>query len=1049
MDRAAAPLELPSKMTKSHSFPFLFLLASLGTLSAQDPWETPTRTADSLERIDRYESALTYRAKAVKTSKNAPDSIQELMLALWEFTRAEHDFRTAPMAGPDTYARMQNAVQSLARTAPPHRVYRPYWILAQQAFDRIQNLPKAMQYLDSALVHHDRAQVADTLFLIEAMEFSGFINVVAREFGKAVEVSQRGLDLFNRYGARSDSDLELKAKLLYNLALVHNTTFLDIPQKEHLYTLASEKVLDQMENPDVEHLVLVYRRLALFEGEYGNHKDAKGYIEKAQRLHGENRQFIHDKPGVGFKLELALYRAKIAILMYSGDEAGMLDTLARMENLVANNQLDEAEIGSYKDALRFIVDHYLHKKEDPDLALKYIERANQIQLDESKSTHLIGNIDLGVPLQYAAAYQLRGEHEKAFAHLEGIESYESMTQSQKIFFHEIRALIFLDKDNIDRATVEVDRLLATLDPANANFHFSGDAPKDFTPGAVISDTKALVKLAKAWQDSQGNLTDTSEKLYWLALEQFDANIGDRPLTEGLKGTFDKIVSALIEAAISREFSTEESNRLITFLETIRSHDLMNHFIMNRELAGDTQLYQLVEKQQLIRAQITQIKKANQRLKEGDPGKEAFGKELFERELELKSTQKQLAALVGGDALIAKPEINVESLTGKNIILFKAVGDALFKIHFHHGQVSYEKTTGYLALAEKIKAFLSGLTDLQVEVGSLKAQGEDLYKELFQSSLDPSRPTVILPDGLLFYLPFGLLVENGHYLMEDHTISFASSLSFLKEDILRERENKNEGVAFFAPAYSRNLGADQLAVRGEAYALSGAREEVDEIAKLVPGIKYTGDAASKSAFKALADDVAIVHLAMHSVLNDEDPELSSLVFSDAEKDYKLHILELYGLNFDADLAVLSACNTAVGGFGDGGSLVSMHHGFTMAGIPATLASLWNAPDRSTKEIMVSFYRFLKEGKTKAQALRSAKLEYLERTAGTKLSHPFYWAGFILSGNDAPVSFSDGFWSLPVLVGVLLLPIAILAFLVYREKRKRKGQPYPTDSHTKAT
>src|SRR5690606_7955499 len=157
------------------------------------------------------------------------------------------------------------------------------------------------------------------------------------------------------------------------------------------------------------------------------------------------------------------------------------------------------------------------------------------------------------------------------------------------------------------------------------------------------------------------------------------------------------------------------------------------------------------------------------------------------------------------------------------------------------------------------------------------------------------------------------------------------------------------------------------VRGEAYSLAGAKEEVIQISKFVPGKVYLGESASKTNFKALETDISILHLAMHSTLNDEDPELSHLMFSNSEADYEMYISELYGLHFNAELAVLSACNTGVGGFKDGGDLVSMHHAFTTAGIPATVSSLWNAPDQSTKEIMIYFYKNLQRGENKSTVL----------------------------------------------------------------------------------
>lgn len=150
---------------------------------------------------------------------------------------------------------------------------------------------------------------------------------------------------------------------------------------------------------------------------------------------------------------------------------------------------------------------------------------------------------------------------------------------------------------------------------------------------------------------------------------------------------------------------------------------------------------------------------------------------------------------------------------------------------------------------------------------------------------------------------------------------------------------------------------------------------------------------------------------------------------------MYISELYGLNFNAQLAVLSACNTGVGGFQDGGNLVSMHHAFTTAGIPATIASLWNAPDRSTKEIMIAFYKNLQQGHDKATALRQAKLSYLGNNKDENLQHPFYWAGFVLSGDQSPIQLDANIFWIPSKVIFILSLAAILivsAFCLIRRK-----------------
>src|SRR5690606_17283080 len=109
----------------------------------------------------------------------------------------------------------------------------------------------------------------------------------------------------------------------------------------------------------------------------------------------------------------------------------------------------------------------------------------------------------------------------------------------------------------------------------------------------------------------------------------------------------------------------------------------------------------------------------------------------------------------------------------------------------------------------------------------------LYKQLFTDDFDTTLPTVIIPDGILHYLPFELLVKDNRYLIENHTISYASSFYFLTTPNSVKSNSKSTKVAFFAPEYSGKAPAESmLAVRGAPYSLAGAADEVNEIAKFI-------------------------------------------------------------------------------------------------------------------------------------------------------------------------------------------------------------------------
>src|SRR5690606_23229368 len=124
----------------------------------------------------------------------------------------------------------------------------------------------------------------------------------------------------------------------------------------------------------------------------------------------------------------------------------------------------------------------------------------------------------------------------------------------------------------------------------------------------------------------GHLTDEEEKLYWLALVQMQSNIGNTPLNKDLKSHVDQIVAGLMGIAVERPFSDDENKRLLTFMERLSSQELVNTYLLKREIAGSSDLYQLVEEEQSIRSYITYLKKQFQQSKDEQTKQQLFEKE---------------------------------------------------------------------------------------------------------------------------------------------------------------------------------------------------------------------------------------------------------------------------------------------------------------------------------------------------------------------------------------------------------------------------------------
>lgn len=165
--------------------------------------------------------------------------------------------------------------------------------------------------------------------------------------------------------------------------------------------------------------------------------------------------------------------------------------------------------------------------------------------------------------------------------------------------------------------------------------------------------------------------------------------------------------------------------------------------------------------------------------------------------------------------------------------------------------------------------------------------------------------------------------------------------------------------------------------------------------------FIGAEASEARLKSEAANAGILHFATHGILNDAAPMYSHLALAAGDKteDGLLEAWELLQMNLNANLAVLSACETARGKIGAGEGVIGLSWALFVAGVPSTLVSQWKVESSSTRDLMVGFHRHLKgavnkPGAPKSEALRQSVLSLLKKPA---TNHPFYWAGFVLVGD----------------------------------------------------
>ena len=323
---------------------------------------------------------------------------------------------------------------------------------------------------------------------------------------------------------------------------------------------------------------------------------------------------------------------------------------------------------------------------------------------------------------------------------------------------------------------------------------------------------------------------------------------------------------------------------------------------------------------------------------------------------------------------------------------------------------------------------------------LKKYAFKLYQQLLEPLGELKEKVTIIPSGVIGTIPFEVLLSAEaaedtpmnqlEYLIKKHEISYNFSALLWSE--MSQKEYEEKGLLAVAPSFQQNTyGKD----RNELEELKHTRTEAQYISTLFKGDTLIGNAATSTAFLNQAQNYGILHLATHAQVNMDKIEQSCLYFaSDSSKNGNLYISDLYNLKFPTDLVVLSACETGVGELIKGEGIVSLARGFAYAGSSSIVTSLWRVRDNSTSEFMKLFYTNLKKGERKSEALRNAKLEFIN--SNPQYAHPFYWAPFVGIGNMQQIDNSDLPNALTYVFGILIL--GVLAYFFFWKERKAMGK-----------
>ncbi len=340
------------------------------------------------------------------------------------------------------------------------------------------------------------------------------------------------------------------------------------------------------------------------------------------------------------------------------------------------------------------------------------------------------------------------------------------------------------------------------------------------------------------------------------------------------------------------------------------------------------------------------------------------------------------------------------------------------------------------LQNRISEYLKTITDKDSHNFQL---GYELYSDLVLPGLTKEMKNLIfIPDDILHFLPFEALItheKSKGWLIQDYQIAYIPSLSSYREIMIRKNTNnenpEQDILAFGDPSFGslemEENGGDIFQDFFSSPAFNFSRleysdYEIQKISSLFNKTKtkiYTRELASEEELKNHnLEDYKIIHFATHSLIDDKRPARSSIVLTlddDPLEDGFLQMREVYNLKLNSDLVVLSACQTGLGQFINGEGIEGLNRAFFYAGASSVLMSLWSVNDQASSQLMERFYHYLRSSESPMNALHKTKLEMI--SSGV-LSHPYYWAGFIVSGKADEALFSSS-TNRYVLFGFLIL------------------------------
>ncbi|MCP4344235.1 MAG: tetratricopeptide repeat protein [Desulfobacterales bacterium] len=659
-------------------------------------------------------------------------------------------------------------------------------------------------------------------------------------------------------------------------------------------------------------------------------------------------------------------------------------------------------------------------------ALAYCERAFTIMLEIGDRLGMGNNLtNIGI------LHSDMGRYEKAM---------ESFNESLKICM-EVDAPEWLWKTLLGLASVEAK--LENVDNAASHYEQALDAIETMREGITEKETKTSFM-----QDKLYVYDELIELLQNIHKKQLDREY-DRKSLDIFERKQGRIFLEEMGKAGARNFAgipdvvLEKENSLVGKLTALQS----NRIKEGSKPEKDRDMKRIRE----LERQIEEVKAEQQKLQKTIKTKYPDYYALkYPKPIALKDIQKHV--LKSGEVMMVygvMEKVTCLWVISKND--FSIVKLEISESDLHEEIENFRATPNDIVTAVDKKQEIKAIQITIDTLDNMAQNGFSLYNLLFPKSvrhlISGTKNLYIIPTGPLYGLPFESLVtkapkqnESIHYLLQDYTVNYLSSASLLKilQDAKKQRKKttRHPLLAFAHPEYPetckgpretksikkiRTKGYLRLMGKKNCFSkqdeLPETEDEAISVAEIL-NLKNIGDAlqtrrnASRSNVLRFneqnrLDDYSYIVFSAHAILPGEISQINqpAIVLSYPEAEGYLTMADVFGLRLNADLVVLSACNTGRGEHIRGEGIMGLTRAFMYAGTPAVTVTLWSVDATASYEINTRMFRHIKSGKSIADALRQAKLDLIVEAEEDEdmehMKHPFFWAPFVVFGDGMKI------------------------------------------------